>query len=78
MSNSSHFATNAIHVGQDPAQWKCHAIVPPIFLSTTFEQEAPAVTYVSLWLLFHSTHFTVHFISSCFSHYKYRLTLKIR
>ena len=52
MSNSSHFATNAIHVGQDPAQWKCHAIVPPIFLSTTFEQEAPAVTYVSLWLLF--------------------------
>lgn len=45
MTHFSHFATNAIHVGQDPAQWNCHAVVPPIILSTTFEQEAPAVTY---------------------------------
>lgn len=52
MSNFSHFATNAIHVGQDPEQWKCHAVVPPIFLSTTFEQEGPAATYVRFHGLF--------------------------
>ena len=46
MSNYSHFATNAIHVGSEPDQWKCHAVVPPIFLSTTFEEKEPAVTYV--------------------------------
>jgi cystathionine beta-lyase/cystathionine gamma-synthase len=46
MSNFSHFATKAIHVGSEPDQWKCHAVVPPIFLSTTFEEQEPAVTYV--------------------------------
>ena len=50
MSNYSHFATNAIHVGNEPDQWKCHAVVPPIFLSTTFEEKEPAVTYVRFWL----------------------------
>jgi cystathionine gamma-lyase len=36
-----HFATNLIHVGQDPEQWKCKAIVPPIFTTTTYKQDEP-------------------------------------
>ncbi|XP_043857270.1 cystathionine gamma-lyase isoform X2 [Dromiciops gliroides] len=36
-----HFATNAIHAGQEPEQWSSHAVVPPISLSTTFKQKAP-------------------------------------
>ncbi|XP_044094398.1 cystathionine gamma-lyase isoform X2 [Neovison vison] len=36
-----HFATQAIHVGQEPEQWTSQAVVPPISLSTTFKQEAP-------------------------------------
>ncbi|XP_007471703.1 PREDICTED: cystathionine gamma-lyase isoform X3 [Lipotes vexillifer] len=36
-----HFATQAIHVGQEPEQWTSQAVVPPISLSTTFKQGAP-------------------------------------
>ncbi|XP_020848656.1 cystathionine gamma-lyase [Phascolarctos cinereus] len=36
-----HFATRAIHEGQEPEQWTCQAVVPPISLSTTFKQKAP-------------------------------------
>jgi cystathionine gamma-lyase len=36
------FATRAIHHGQEPEQWKSMAVVPPISLSTTFKQYAPA------------------------------------
>uniref|UniRef100_A0A4W6DU18 Cystathionine gamma-lyase n=1 Tax=Lates calcarifer TaxID=8187 RepID=A0A4W6DU18_LATCA len=35
------FATEAIHVGQEPEQWKSMAVVPPISLSTTFKQHGP-------------------------------------
>ncbi|XP_048831926.1 cystathionine gamma-lyase [Brienomyrus brachyistius] len=35
------FATDAIHVGQEPEQWKSMAVVPPISLSTTFKQLGP-------------------------------------
>ncbi|KAM9504219.1 cystathionine gamma-lyase-like isoform 1-T1 [Salvelinus alpinus] len=35
------FATEAIHVGQEPEQWKSMAVVPPIILSTTFKQYGP-------------------------------------
>ncbi|KAM9385564.1 cystathionine gamma-lyase-like [Pholidichthys leucotaenia] len=35
------FATDAIHVGQEPEQWKSMAVVPLISLSTTFKQYAP-------------------------------------
>uniref|UniRef100_A0A673CHN8 Cystathionine gamma-lyase n=1 Tax=Sphaeramia orbicularis TaxID=375764 RepID=A0A673CHN8_9TELE len=35
------FATDAIHVGQEPEQWKSMAVVPPISLSTTFKQDGP-------------------------------------
>uniref|UniRef100_A0A8C5FSN6 Cystathionine gamma-lyase n=1 Tax=Gadus morhua TaxID=8049 RepID=A0A8C5FSN6_GADMO len=35
------FATVAIHVGQEPEQWKSMAVVPPISLSTTFKQYGP-------------------------------------
>ncbi|XP_048207536.1 cystathionine gamma-lyase isoform X2 [Perognathus longimembris pacificus] len=36
-----HFATQAIHVGQEPEQWNSRAVVPPISLSTTFKQGTP-------------------------------------
>ncbi|NXY12427.1 CGL lyase, partial [Pteruthius melanotis] len=36
-----HFATDAIHVGQEPEQWSSWAVVPPITLSTSFKQEEP-------------------------------------
>ncbi|NXC08640.1 CGL lyase, partial [Orthonyx spaldingii] len=36
-----HFATSAIHVGQEPEQWSSGAVVPPITLSTSFKQEEP-------------------------------------
>nr|ACQ58689.1 Cystathionine gamma-lyase [Anoplopoma fimbria] len=35
------FATEAIHIGQEPEQWKSMAVVPPISLSTTFKQLEP-------------------------------------
>ncbi|KAG7249816.1 hypothetical protein CRUP_022551 [Coryphaenoides rupestris] len=35
------FATSAIHVGQEPEQWKSMAVVPLISLSTTFKQHGP-------------------------------------
>ncbi|GAA6084899.1 cystathionine gamma-lyase, partial [Tachysurus ichikawai] len=35
------FATDAIHVGQEPEQWSSMAVVPPITLSTTFKQFSP-------------------------------------
>ncbi|KAM4629684.1 cystathionine gamma-lyase-like [Polymixia lowei] len=35
------FATEAIHVGQEPEQWTSMAVVPPISLSTTFKQYGP-------------------------------------
>lgn len=38
------FATRALHVGQDSAQWKSRAVVPPIVMATTFAQFEPAVT----------------------------------
>ncbi|XP_065834237.1 cystathionine gamma-lyase-like [Oscarella lobularis] len=42
-STFPHFATDAIHVGQEPEQWNSRAVVPPISLSTTFKQDSPAV-----------------------------------
>jgi len=38
------FATNLLHVGQDPDQWKSGAVIPPISLATTFKQDTPGVT----------------------------------
>merc|ERR1711931_32709 len=40
--NDQHFATKALHSGQEPEQWNSMAVVPPISLSTTFKQDAPA------------------------------------
>ncbi|NXR56604.1 CGL lyase, partial [Hippolais icterina] len=34
-----HFATSAIHFAQEPGQWNSRAVVPPITLSTSFQQE---------------------------------------
>jgi cystathionine gamma-lyase len=36
------FATTAIHAGQDPRQWNHCALVPPLVMSTTFQQDGPA------------------------------------
>ena len=52
--NSSHddlkleFETRALHVGQEATQWSSRAVVPPIVMSTTFQQYSPAMTAVSL------------------------------
>lgn len=35
------FATKAIHVGQNPGQWKSRSVVAPLFTSTTFAQVGP-------------------------------------
>lgn len=35
------FATKAIHIGQNPGQWKSRAVVAPIYTSTTFAQVGP-------------------------------------
>ncbi|KAM7317759.1 hypothetical protein ACRRTK_022496 [Alexandromys fortis] len=36
-----HFATQAIHVGQEPEQWNSRDVVLPISLATTFKQDSP-------------------------------------
>ncbi|XP_066600785.1 cystathionine gamma-lyase [Prorops nasuta] len=41
-SNSEGFSTRAIHAGQDPLQWTHCSVIPPIVMSTTFRQDAPA------------------------------------
>ena len=41
-TNEEGFATKAIHAGQDPKQWTHRSVVPPLILSTTFQQDAPA------------------------------------
>lgn len=46
------FATEAIHAGQDPAKWNHRAVIPPISLSTTFQQFAPA-EHAVISILFH-------------------------
>lgn len=53
------FATKAIHAGQDPAKWTHRAVVPPISMSTTFQQYAPAQNAVSFFpLLYLSVQYT--------------------
>ena len=43
-----HFGTEAIHAGQEPEQWNSMAVVPPISMSTTFKQPAPAEHVVGI------------------------------
>lgn len=45
LASSSGFATNAIHVGQDPDKWDSRTVVTPIILGTTFKQAAPGEHY---------------------------------
>jgi len=40
-----HFATNAIHVGQDAEKWNSRAVIPPISMATTFKQDSPGETH---------------------------------
>ncbi|EFN87888.1 putative cystathionine gamma-lyase 2 [Harpegnathos saltator] len=41
MSTYKGFSTKAIHAGQDTKQWNHGALIPPIVMSTTFEQDNP-------------------------------------
>ena len=59
-----HFGTLALHEGQDPGQWNSKAVVPPISLATTFQQEEPGKHAVSLFKLFLFSRFVVDF-SAC-------------
>ena len=42
MQRDAGFATAAIHGGNEPEKWNCRAVVPGIFMSTTYKQDAPA------------------------------------
>lgn len=35
------FATDAIHVGQEPEQWNCRMLVPPVVTAATYKQLGP-------------------------------------
>lgn len=39
--DESRFETKAIHSGQDASQWNCQAVIPPIFMTSTFQQNQP-------------------------------------
>uniref|UniRef100_S4R9H3 Cystathionine gamma-lyase n=1 Tax=Petromyzon marinus TaxID=7757 RepID=S4R9H3_PETMA len=41
LSPFPHFATDAVHAGQEPEQWNSMAVVPPISMATTFKQRGP-------------------------------------
>lgn len=41
------FASKAIHVGQEPEQWKSMCVAPAIVTSTNYKQDAPGVHRVS-------------------------------
>ena len=43
LSPFTHFATDALHAGQEPEKWNSYAVIPPISLSTTFQQDSPGV-----------------------------------
>ena len=43
-----HFATDAIHAGQDPEKWNSRAVIPPISMATTFKQDNPGETHVRI------------------------------
>lgn len=51
MAKEEGFATKAIHAGQDPLQWMHCSVIPPITLSTTFQQDAPGEHRVRLFIL---------------------------
>lgn len=46
-SEAGGFSTKAIHAGQSPLQWSHRAVVPPLVMSTTFQQDGPAEFKVS-------------------------------
>lgn len=46
-STEKGFATIAIHAGQDPKQWNHRSVVPPLVMSTTYQQDGPAQHKVS-------------------------------
>lgn len=50
-SDTRGFSTKAIHAGQDPLQWNHGAVVPPLVMSTTFQQDAPALHRVNIKII---------------------------
>ena len=51
-SHMNHFGTDAIHVSHDPVQWNYKAIMPPIFMASTFKLEEPGKLIFFLFFLF--------------------------
>jgi len=47
MTSAQGFSTIAIHAGQDPEQWNHGSVVPPLVMSTTFQQDGPGEHRVS-------------------------------
>lgn len=45
-TEKSHFATDAIHVGQEPERWPGQAVIPPISMATTFKQLEPGKPFL--------------------------------
>lgn len=60
------FATKAIHVGQEPEQWNHQSVIPPIVMSTTFKQPAPAQPIVSAIHSPQNTFFFLFLFKFCF------------
>lgn len=48
LPRDKHFATRALHSGYTPSDTEFLSVVPPIYLSTTYEQLGPGVSKVSL------------------------------
>jgi len=49
-----HFSTQAIHVGQEPEQWRSRAVVPPISMATIFKQDELGKRAVCNFVCVHS------------------------
>jgi len=48
MASTEGFSTKAIHAGQNPLQWIHRSVIPPLVMSTTFQQDGPAEHKVSI------------------------------
>jgi len=64
MASAKGFSTKAIHAGQNPLQWIHRSVIPPLVMSTTFQQDGPAEHKVSIENIFLTT-LTFLIDSSC-------------
>jgi cystathionine beta-lyase/cystathionine gamma-synthase len=72
MASAEGFSTKAIHAGQDPLQWIHRSVIPPLVMSTTFQQDGPAEHKVSIDLFINIflTPLTFLIDNSCHSCYR--------